>query len=93
MPRVAFSLPRCDGVVGTQALCGVSEFLKIVGQNPRGDQHIHTRIEQVFFLQAVPVEHGQPGRVDLHQADVTRAVGVGGDDMCATAGLMPGNGF
>ena len=85
MPRITLALPRCGGVIGAKTLGGVTEFLKIVGQNPRGDQHIHTRIEQILFSQTMALKQGQPGRVDLHQTDVTRAVGVGIDNMYLSA--------
>ena len=59
MPRVALTLPWCDRVIGAQALRGVAEFLKIVGQNPRGDQDIHTRVVQILLFQAMALQHGQ----------------------------------
>lgn len=93
MPRVALTFPRGDGVIGTQALRGVAEFLKIIGQDPRANQDIHTRIKQVFFLHAVPLEHGQPARVDLHEADITRAVGIDVDRVRATTRLVARNCF
>lgn len=76
MPCVTFSLPRRGRVVRTQALCVVAQSGKVVGQNPSRDQHIHTGIEQILFLQTVPSQHRQPSRIDLHQPDITRAVAV-----------------
>ncbi|VWC30537.1 hypothetical protein BPS26883_06381 [Burkholderia pseudomultivorans] len=67
------------GVVCADRVPVRAELADVLRQDPRADIRVGARIEQALLRDAFARERRQPRAVDLHQADVDRAVRVGID--------------
>lgn len=66
---------RC-GIVRANGIPGRPELTDVLRQNPCAHVGIGTRVEQALLCDAFSRQARQPRAVDLHEADIERAVAV-----------------
>jgi hypothetical protein len=76
---VGLAPKRVAGVVGADCLPGVTHAPEVAREDPRAHFDAGAGVEQSLLLNAVRGELREPGRVDLHETDVARAVPVAPD--------------